>query len=227
MAIHCVAELEALVPGEVEIREVRESYPVMRTFVFLLLLLPVLLSAQRRQIPNDTHQNFTVVTFDGDSFVCKELIIKGKTVICKTEGEKKLKFECTEIKYYVQAYSKLLRDELPPPFVDTTQKFFLDSAGRIHEVLIENDSFYLSAVDTLFKDKPHVEYYINYKHNNQQVQKIKQDRYALDPLVKYFGGHCAEFDKSVAAAQPVFKKKGFVVNDYWNLLWNYHRQCSS
>lgn len=193
---------------------------------FLLLIFTVFLSCNLVAQLSMNTVKYTVVMWSGDSITCDELSVKENTIICKSEGQKKVKLQASDVKYYVEDYKKLLRDELPPPFVDTTQKYFVDDIGRIHAVWIENDSFYLSVVDTLFRDKPHAEYYVHYKHNNQEVVKIKQDKYALNVLVKYFGGVCAEFDKSIEAAQPDFKKKGFIQNVFADLVWNYHRHCS-
>ena len=84
-----------------------------------------------------------IVKFTGDTIYCDKITAGGKKIICETDGEK-TKLSSSEVSYYIEPYKYYLADGDPPPSKDTTRKCFVPADGKIHEVILENNKYYLT-----------------------------------------------------------------------------------
>ncbi len=186
-------------------------------FLFLLMLglLSIGLAAQAK---------VKVVKFSGESFECDD-ITPGKTIVCKTKGQDKIKLSYSEVKYYIVPYKIYVqKDNGPAEKVDTTKTCMVPEDGREYEIRITNDSVFVASIEKTINDVPFTDYYI-FNKNNVEVLKIRETIEAINDLKKYFGGHCPEFDKLIVQYTPKFRKAKFPYGDWEDLLYNYTQHC--
>jgi hypothetical protein len=187
------------------------------TLTAIILLASLTLTAQRK---------YTVVKFNGDTLYFDNVSAGGKTIVCKTKGQDKVKLNAADVKYYLRPIKvTVVRKGKPTVQRDTVTKIFVPEDGEIHTVLMENDSVYLSEITKTINEQEFQDYYIHYKKDNKEIMEIKEDKTAIDVLVKYFGGHCAKFDKEVEAARPKFQKMIFPLAEWIMLVQNYYQWC--
>lgn len=185
-------------------------------FLSALLLCTLTLSAQRKTM---------VVKTSGDTLYCDNVSAGGKTIVCKTKGEDKLKIPANEVSFYLEPWVIWISEEGKRAVAhDTTRKCFVPEDGKIHTVILENENYYLTSITKTIDGTEFNDFYIMTK-KNVEVLEIKEDKTALDPLIKYFGGTCPEFDLRVAAAKPKFDKKIFPLAEWWDLLYYYNSNC--
>lgn len=192
----------------------------MKPRFFLLavnLLTALVFSAQTQTM---------VVKTNGDTVYCDKITAGGKKIICETGGQK-TKLLASEVSYYIEPYKYVLSDGDPPPTKDTTRKCFVSANGKIHEVILENDKYYLT-YSTSKKENHQFDVHENYHimdKKNAEVALIVQNKTAPDTLAKYFGGTCPEFDAKVKAAKPKFNNKIFPILLWGELLDFYITGC--
>lgn len=191
----------------------------MKLYCFSFLLLSFVTTVLEAQTQT------MVVKTTGDTIYCDKITAGGKNIICETAGQK-TKLKATEVSYFIQPYQMMMADGEPPLWHDTIRKCFVPTDGKIHEVLMENDSYYLTGTMTtyLLGRNKYEEYYIMSK-KNVQIELIIQNKTLPDILLKYFGGTCPEFDAKVKAAKPKFDNKIFPWLLFADLLDFYNRSC--
>jgi hypothetical protein len=167
----------------------------------------------------------TVVKFNGESFQCDE-VIPGKTIVCKTKGQDKIKLNYTEVSYYIVKYKiTVVEKGQKPQQIDTTRKCFVPEDGREFTVQIENDSVFLATAIKTINNTDFTDYFIYRKKDNTEALKIKKDKTAPDALKEYFGGSCPVFDKKLEEATPKFKKAAFPYDEFDTLIYQYRKNC--
>lgn len=180
------------------------------------LLIAVGVSAQRKTM---------VVKFNGDTLYCDNVSAGGKTIICKTKGQSKVTLLSSEVDYYLEPWKIWIENDGKKAVEhDTTRKCFVPADGKIHTVLIENDSLYLTSITKTIDDMEFNDFYIITK-KHVEIMEIKEDKTALDNLSKYFGGNCPVFDKQIIAYKPKFQKKVFPIQEWWDLMYVYSNNC--
>lgn len=167
----------------------------------------------------------TVVKTTGDTIYCDKITAGGKNIICETAGEK-TKLKATEVSYYIEPYEMMMKDGEPPLMHDTIRKCFVPADGIIHEVLMENDGYYLTGAMTtpLLGRNKHEQYYIVDK-KKEIIAKLDVNKTIPDLILQYFGGTCPEFDVKVKTAKPKFDNKIFPWQLFADLLNFYNRGC--
>ncbi len=187
-------------------------------FGLMFLLTLTTLSAQSQTI---------VVKFSGDTLYCDQVNAGGKTIICKTKGQEKIKLLASEVSHYLEPSKVTVVEEGKPTIeVDTFQKSFVPEDGKIHTVLMENEGYYLTCITKTIDGMEFNDFYVMTK-KNVEVLEIKETKVALDQLVKYFGGTCPQFDLQIAAVKPKFDKKIFPIGEWWDLIYYYNHNCKN
>ncbi len=184
--------------------------------VLALLVFTAIANGQSRCI---------VVKFNGDTLRCDNVSAGGKTIVCKTKGADKIKLQATEVKYYMEPFRMYETSNGETKKLDTLRKKFVPGDGKIHTVLMENDSVYLSEITKTIDGMEFQDYYIHRKQNNGEIMEIREDKTAINVLAKYFGGSCPEFDKAIADARPKFQKKLFPIVEWRTLIYIYTTKC--
>jgi hypothetical protein len=190
----------------------------MKPFFFAFILcIGNLLFAQRPQT--------LVVKTNGDSLYFGKITAGGNNIIGETDGVK-TKLKATEVSFYIEHYDLFIHDGDPPLLRDTTRKCFVPADGKVHEVLIETDSLYLTATieQGKFGTMAPVDYFVM-SRKNVQIAPVHQNKTAPDTLKKYFGGKCAAFDARLKADRLKFDRKIFPENLLWELIDLYNESC--
>lgn len=192
----------------------------MKTYllsILVFLFTSVSLAAQSQII---------VVKFSGDTLYCDQVNAGGKTIICKTKGQEKIKLLASEVSYYLEPSKTTVVEGGKTIEVDTFQKSFVPEDGKIHTVLMENESYYLTCITKTIDGMEFNDFYVMTK-KNVEVVEVKETKVALDQLIKYFGGTCPQFDQQIAAVKPKFDKKIFPIGDWWDLIYFYNHNCKN
>lgn len=161
--------------------------------------------------------NYKIYKTNGDIITCNSVKV-WNGIEYKLKGEKKTSLKPEEVLYYTKNDSE--KYIVPPKGVWQSSNF------RGHYVIIENDSVMLTSAMKEMNGLPFEDYYILRKKGNDLVTDVRKNIQAIEMLKKYFGGHCAEFDKMVTAKQSKFTKAKFNDQAWYDLIYYYRWNCN-